>query len=143
MTKDFIDGLCLTVFACLNQNVELHYQNIVAFVLAQDISLELKPGQMTALVGPSGEGKTTCVSLLERFYEPQDGDILLDNQPLKSYDNRFLHQKVDLSSLPLLCRTVLSIHGPSHLIENLYSVSKLVHISHEITNYCVEIKIVF
>lgn len=111
MTKDFIDGHCLTIFACLNQNVELHYQNIVAFVPAQDISLELKPGQMTALVGPSGEGKTTCVSLLERFYEPQDGEILLDNQPLKSYDNRFLHQKVYLSSLPLMCCTVLSIYG--------------------------------
>lgn len=61
---------------------------------AQDFSLELKAGQMTALVGPSGEGKSTCVSLLERFYEPQDGEILLDNEPLKSYDHRFLHQKV-------------------------------------------------
>lgn len=114
MTKDFIDGHCLAIFyfaICLNQNLELHYQNIAAFVLSQDISLELKPGQMTALVGPSGEGKTTCVSLLERFYEPQNGDILLDNQPLKSYDNRFLHQKVYLTSLPLLCCTVLSIYG--------------------------------
>lgn len=60
----------------------------------QDFSLELKSGQMTALVGPSGEGKSTCVSLLERFYEPQDGEILLDNEPLKSYDHRFLHKKV-------------------------------------------------
>ncbi|XP_045899307.1 antigen peptide transporter 2a [Micropterus dolomieu] len=60
----------------------------------QDFSLELKSGQMTALVGPSGEGKSTCVSLLERFYEPQDGEILLDNEPLKSYDHRFLHKKI-------------------------------------------------
>uniref|UniRef100_A0A8D3DQ86 Transporter associated with antigen processing, subunit type a n=1 Tax=Scophthalmus maximus TaxID=52904 RepID=A0A8D3DQ86_SCOMX len=60
----------------------------------QDFSLELKPGRMTALVGPSGEGKSTCVSLLERFYEPQDGEILLDGEPLKSYDHRFLHKKV-------------------------------------------------
>uniref|UniRef100_A0A8D3CMW6 Transporter associated with antigen processing, subunit type a n=1 Tax=Scophthalmus maximus TaxID=52904 RepID=A0A8D3CMW6_SCOMX len=59
----------------------------------QDFSLELKPGRMTALVGPSGEGKSTCVSLLERFYEPQDGEILLDGEPLKSYDHRFLHKK--------------------------------------------------
>ncbi|XP_044027715.1 antigen peptide transporter 2a [Siniperca chuatsi] len=60
----------------------------------QDFSLELKSGQMTALVGPSGEGKSTCVSLLQRFYEPQDGEILLDNKPLKSYDHHFLHKKI-------------------------------------------------
>ncbi|XP_070777592.1 antigen peptide transporter 2a [Enoplosus armatus] len=60
----------------------------------QDFSLELKSGQMTALVGPSGEGKSTCVSLLERFYEPQVGEILLDSEPLKSYDHHFLHKKV-------------------------------------------------
>lgn len=60
----------------------------------QDFSLELKSGQMTALVGPSGEGKSTCASLLQRFYEPQDGEILLDNEPLQSYDHRFLHQKI-------------------------------------------------
>uniref|UniRef100_A0AAQ6IFW6 Transporter associated with antigen processing, subunit type a n=1 Tax=Anabas testudineus TaxID=64144 RepID=A0AAQ6IFW6_ANATE len=64
----------------------------------QNLSLELKPGQMTALVGPSGEGKSTCVSLLERFYEPQDGEILLDNEPLKSYDHRYLHKKVAVVS---------------------------------------------
>lgn len=49
---------------------------------------------MTALVGTSGKGKSTCVSLLQRFYEQQDGEILLDNEPLKSYDHRFLHKKV-------------------------------------------------
>ncbi|XP_022625025.1 antigen peptide transporter 2-like [Seriola dumerili] len=64
----------------------------------KDFSLELKPGQMTALVGPSGEGKSTCVSLLQRFYEPQDGRILLDNEPLKSYDHRYLHKKVAVVS---------------------------------------------
>ncbi|XP_053190661.1 antigen peptide transporter 2a [Scomber japonicus] len=64
----------------------------------KDFSLELKPGQMTALVGPSGEGKSTCVSLLERYYEPQDGEILFDNEPLKSYEHRFLHRKIAVVS---------------------------------------------
>ncbi|KAM6904292.1 antigen peptide transporter 2a [Lycodopsis pacificus] len=64
----------------------------------QDFSLELKSGQMTALVGTSGKGKSTCVSLLERFYEQQDGEILLDNEPLKSYDHRFLHKKIAVVS---------------------------------------------
>ncbi|KAM4539239.1 antigen peptide transporter 2a [Odontesthes bonariensis] len=64
----------------------------------QNFSLELKPGQMTALVGPSGEGKSTCVSLLERFYEPQNGEILLDGEPLKSYDHHFFHEKIAVVS---------------------------------------------
>ncbi|KAK5883289.1 hypothetical protein CesoFtcFv8_019634 [Champsocephalus esox] len=64
----------------------------------QDFSLELKAGQMTALVGLSGEGKSTCVSLLERYYEQQDGEILLDNEPLKSYDHHFLHKKIAVVS---------------------------------------------
>ncbi|XP_056154130.1 antigen peptide transporter 2a [Lampris incognitus] len=64
----------------------------------KDFSLALEPGHMTALVGRSGEGKSTCVSLLQRFYEPQDGEILLDGRPLKSYEHSFLHRKVALVS---------------------------------------------
>ncbi|KAG5830040.1 hypothetical protein ANANG_G00318920 [Anguilla anguilla] len=60
----------------------------------QSFSLELKPGHMTALVGASGGGKSTCVSLLERFYQPQDGEILLDGQPLHRYQHKYLHSKV-------------------------------------------------
>uniref|UniRef100_A0A3B3VQB3 Transporter associated with antigen processing, subunit type a n=1 Tax=Poecilia latipinna TaxID=48699 RepID=A0A3B3VQB3_9TELE len=67
-------------------------------IVLQDFSLELKPGQVTALVGPSGEGKSTCVSLLQRLYEPQDGEILLDGEPLKSYDHHFFHKKIAVVS---------------------------------------------
>lgn len=81
-----LDECCILWLSCV-------FTTIVISSL-QDFSLELKSGQMTALVGPSGEGKSTCVSLLERFYEPQEGEILLDNEPLKSYEHRFLHKKV-------------------------------------------------
>ncbi|KAL7880489.1 hypothetical protein SRHO_G00027430 [Serrasalmus rhombeus] len=60
----------------------------------KDFSLELKPGQMTALVGISGGGKSTCVSLLQRFYQPQDGQILLDGQPLQNYEHKYLHSRI-------------------------------------------------
>lgn len=63
-------------------------------VVFQNFSLELKPGQMTALVGMSGGGKSTCVSLLEGFYQPQQGHILLDGQPLQNYQHKYLHSKV-------------------------------------------------
>ncbi|KAM8836410.1 antigen peptide transporter 2 isoform 2-T3 [Spinachia spinachia] len=64
----------------------------------KSVSLELRPGKMTALVGPSGSGKTTCVSLLKRLYEPKEGHILLDGEPLHRYGHKYLHQKMALVS---------------------------------------------
>ncbi|TNM93170.1 hypothetical protein fugu_018572 [Takifugu bimaculatus] len=76
------------------QQVNFAYPTCPEKKVLQDFSLELKPSQMTALVGASGEGKSTCVSLLERFYEPQDGQILLDGKPLNTYEHHFLHKKI-------------------------------------------------
>ena len=50
------------------------------------LSLVIKPGQTVALVGPSGAGKSTLFDLLLRFYDPQQGRILLDGQPLTEFD---------------------------------------------------------
>ncbi len=47
-------------------------------VLMQDMNIDVKPGQMIAIVGPTGAGKTTLVNLLMRFYEVNDGRILVD-----------------------------------------------------------------
>lgn len=63
-------------------------------VLLQDVSFTLHPGQVTALVGPSGSGKSSCVSLLEHFYRAQAGQVLLDGTPIEEYDHRYLHTKV-------------------------------------------------
>jgi subfamily B ATP-binding cassette protein MsbA len=49
----------------------------------QDINLEVLPGQMVALVGPSGAGKTTLTYLLPRFYDPTQGTVLVDGYDLK------------------------------------------------------------
>lgn len=56
--------------------------------------MEIQQGKMTALVGPSGGGKTSCVNLLKRLYEPQEGQILLDGEPLHHYNHKYFHQKV-------------------------------------------------
>jgi ABC-type multidrug transport system fused ATPase/permease subunit len=50
----------------------------------RDISLHARPGEMIALVGPTGAGKTTLVNLLSRFYELGAGEILLDGIPIRS-----------------------------------------------------------
>jgi ATP-binding cassette subfamily B protein len=47
------------------------------------ISLKVEPGQMIALVGPSGAGKTTVTYLMQRFYDPQSGSVRLDGQDLR------------------------------------------------------------
>ncbi|KAG7317958.1 hypothetical protein KOW79_018993 [Hemibagrus wyckioides] len=62
------------------------------------VSLELKPGEVTALVGPADAGKSTIVRLLERFYQPPDVKILLDDHPLNDYKDQYLHEKISVVS---------------------------------------------
>ncbi|KAL1264444.1 hypothetical protein QQF64_004799 [Cirrhinus molitorella] len=64
----------------------------------KSVTLELSPRKLTALVGPSGGGKTSCVCLLQRFYEPQEGEVFLDGEPLYHYQHRFLCEKVAMVS---------------------------------------------
>ncbi|AKG36620.1 ABC transporter ATP-binding protein [Paenibacillus durus] len=49
------------------------------------VSCSITPGEVTAIVGPSGGGKTTLFSLLERFYQPQEGVIRLDGKPITDF----------------------------------------------------------
>jgi ABC-type multidrug transport system fused ATPase/permease subunit len=51
--------------------------------IVSDVNLELKPGQTIALVGPSGSGKSTFVKLLMRFYDPQEGAVLIDGMDIR------------------------------------------------------------
>jgi ATP-binding cassette subfamily B (MDR/TAP) protein 9 len=63
-------------------------------LFAQDLSFSVNPGETVALVGPSGGGKSSCIALLERFYEPSSGQLLIDGVPLHDYEHKFIHTKV-------------------------------------------------
>jgi ATP-binding cassette subfamily B protein len=59
-----------------------------------DISFKLKHGEKMAIVGESGGGKSTLANLLLRFYEPQNGDILIDKQSIFDVTQRSLHKNI-------------------------------------------------
>lgn len=61
-----------------------------------DINMLIEPGKTTALVGLSGAGKSTLINLLDKFYEPDSGEILLDGVPLKDYDTAYLRNNIGL-----------------------------------------------
>ena len=61
-----------------------------------DVNMTIEPGKITALVGLSGAGKSTIVNLLDKFYEPQHGRILLDGVDLREYDTKYLRENIGL-----------------------------------------------
>ena len=61
-----------------------------------DVNMTIEPNRITALVGLSGAGKSTIVNLLDKFYEPQSGTIILDGVDLREYDTQFLRENIGL-----------------------------------------------
>ena len=61
-----------------------------------NINMTIKSGEITAFVGLSGAGKSTIVNLLDKFYEPDCGQILLDGVDLHDYDTQFLRDHIGL-----------------------------------------------
>lgn len=59
-------------------------------IIVKDFSIDVKPGQKIAIVGPTGAGKTTMVKLLMRFYDVNKGSILLDGHNIKDFNRREL-----------------------------------------------------
>ncbi|MCL1891068.1 MAG: ABC transporter ATP-binding protein/permease [Coriobacteriia bacterium] len=60
------------------------------------VNMSIEPNKITALVGLSGAGKSTVVNLLDKFYEPTAGEILLDGVPLRDYDTKYLRENIGL-----------------------------------------------
>ena len=62
----------------------------------QDVSFEARPGEMVALVGLTGAGKTTAVSMIPRFYDPSAGRVLIDGHDVREYNLRGLRERIAL-----------------------------------------------
>ncbi|WP_100616190.1 ABC transporter ATP-binding protein [Confluentibacter citreus] len=61
-----------------------------------NVNFTIKPNETSALVGLSGAGKSTIINLLDKFYQPTNGRILLDGIDLKNYDTDFLRKNIGL-----------------------------------------------
>ncbi|WP_457333029.1 lipid A export permease/ATP-binding protein MsbA [Rhizobacter sp. P5_C2] len=79
------------------RHVGLRYKTDHAPALA-DVNLRLNIGETVALVGPSGAGKTTLVNLLPRFLEPTEGELLLDDRPVREWNVAALRRQFALVS---------------------------------------------
>ena len=98
------------------KNLTFSYSSQGQLVL-DDVSVELIPGELTALVGPNGAGKSTLLSLLQGFRKPDKGDIFIDGDPLRS--NRF-----QVALMPQ--RGKLNWHFPI-TVEGLISLGRVNH----------------
>lgn len=72
-----------------------------------NVSFKIEPGQVAALVGPTGAGKTTVINLIPRFYDPSDGVILIDDQDIRRFKQKSLREQISF-----VLQDTLLFHGP-------------------------------
>ena len=75
------------------ENVELKYDDFVAL---KNINLEASKGEIVALVGDSGGGKSSLINLIVRFYDTSNGNILINENPIKNLDVKSLRENVSI-----------------------------------------------
>jgi len=80
------------------KNVTFTYPTRPETKVLRKLNLELLPGQKVALVGPSGSGKSTIIQLLERFYDPEKGTVMIDDIDIKSFDLKWYRRNLGLVS---------------------------------------------
>jgi ATP-binding cassette subfamily B (MDR/TAP) protein 1 len=91
-------------------------------VVMHDVDLVIPAGKITALVGASGSGKSTVVGLIERFYTPIRGQVLLDSHDIQTLDLKWLRQQMALvSQEPVLFGTTIFANIAHGLIGSKFS----------------------
>ncbi|EDU41119.1 hypothetical protein PtrCC142_002672 [Pyrenophora tritici-repentis] len=104
------------------RNVAFTYSSRPDHPVLNNISLKCEAGQLTAIVGLSGSGKSTVASLISRFYDPQSGDVLLDGKNVKDINVKSLRGFISLvqQEPSLLDRSILEnialglVNSPPH-----------------------------
>jgi len=90
------------------KNVNFCYPTRDDVIVMNNFSCIFEKGKTTALVGPSGSGKSTVIQLIERFYNPMDGQILLDGEPIETLDLRSMRRNMGyVGQEPVLFNTTI------------------------------------
>jgi ATP-binding cassette subfamily B (MDR/TAP) protein 1 len=124
MTKDLVKGadVVSSIFAILDRHTKIEPDDPGGFkpetlmgqiefhdvhfsyparpnvVIFKDFSIKIEAGKSTALVGQSGSGKSTIITLIERFYDPLKGSVTIDDMNIKSYNLKSLRKHIALVS---------------------------------------------
>ena len=111
-------------------NVNFNYKSNLENKVLQNISINFNGGKMTALVGHSGSGKSTLLNMIPRIYEPNSGDILIDNQNLKKVNLSSLRKQISIvdQNITLFDDTVfnnIKYAQPNASKEEIYEAAKL------------------
>ncbi|KAF8503875.1 P-loop containing nucleoside triphosphate hydrolase protein [Gautieria morchelliformis] len=89
-------------------HVQFNYPSRPSVPVIKDITISFEAGKTTAIVGASGSGKSTIVSLVERFYDPISGAVKLDGQDVKGLNIKWLRSQIGLvSQEPTLFSTTI------------------------------------
>ena len=113
-------------------NVTFFYPTRPEYAALKDFSLHIERGKSLALVGPSGAGKSTVFELLQRFYDPQQGSIMLDAQDLRSLSLEQLREHMALvPQQPALftadVRYNIAYGKPDASDEEVYTAARAAH----------------
>jgi ATP-binding cassette subfamily B protein len=86
---------------------KVYFGYIPETLVLKDVNLKVEPGQVAALVGPTGAGKSTIISLIPRFYDPTSGVVKIDGHDVREFQQKSLRKQISF----VLQETVL-FHGP-------------------------------
>lgn len=120
-------------------NVSYEYER--GLPVLKDVSFDVKPGQVVALMGPTGSGKTTVINLLMNFYDRSSGEILIDGIPLEDYPRDFLRRSIGVvEQEPFLFSRTLRENitygvGRDVTDEEVYAAARAAAIHHVIESF--------
>jgi ATP-binding cassette subfamily B (MDR/TAP) protein 1 len=103
------------------EDVKFSYPSRPTIPILQGVTVAFQAGKSTALVGASGSGKSTIISLVERFYDPTAGSVKLDGVDLKDLNLKWMRSQIGLvSQEPVLFATTIKENVAHGLINTPY-----------------------